>query len=86
MSVEDNKARVKHCLQYFTNDTLEQYLDLYDEHVVLHGYSPGLPPGRAGARLHYTNLLSSFPDPLVTIGQMIGEGDLVACVYTLHGC
>ena len=84
MSVAENKARIEHFVKFFRQETLDQYLELYDPNVVLHGYPPDLPPGLTGARAFYTGLVSAFPDSTIRVDLMVGEGDYVACHYTMR--
>ena len=84
MSVAENKARIEHFVKFFRQETLDQYLELYDPNVVLHGYPPDLPPGLTGVRAFYTGFTTAFPDSQITVDLMVGEGDYVACHFTLQ--
>ena len=84
MSVAENKACLEHFVQYFNKETLDQYLEIYAPDVVLHGYPPDLPPGFEGVRAFYTAFVNAFPDSTITVNLMVGEGDYVACHFTMR--
>ena len=85
MSVEENKALVRKAAELFRADAMEEYLQYYAPDATLHFLPPGLPPGREGARLFYQVFRSAFPDARVRIDDLLGEGDMMACRFTLTG-
>jgi predicted SnoaL-like aldol condensation-catalyzing enzyme len=85
MSVEANKAVVTRAIELFRPDTLEQYLETYAPDSKLHFLPPELPPGREGARLFYSSFMKAFPDINLRADDLMGEGDKVACRFTVTG-
>ncbi len=63
----------------------QEYLECYAEHVILHGFPPDLPPGRAGATAFYGMIWSAFPDAAVVPSEIVTEGSRIAVLYTLRG-
>jgi predicted ester cyclase len=84
-TVERNKAALERAARNFSPSTLEEYLQLYDENVQLHFLPPGLPRGRAGARMFYQGFFAAFPDARLTLQDPIGEDDKVACHFRVEG-
>lgn len=83
--IERNKAALERAVRDFSANTLEEYLQLYDEDARLHFLPPDLPAGRAGARPFYQGFFAAFPDARLTLQDLIGEDDRVACRFTLEG-
>lgn len=79
-----NQAAFLQAIEQWNSGNLNAYLELYDENVVLHGFPPGLPPGRVGARLFYEGIWAAFPDSHLIIHDLILEGDRLACRYELE--
>ena len=85
MSLEQNKSVVRR----FVDDAQCRHdLTAIDEL-----FSPDMidysgfcdPPTREGARRAFAMMFEAFPDLLVTVRQMIAEGDKVATHKTFHG-
>jgi steroid delta-isomerase-like uncharacterized protein len=62
----------------------DRYFDLYDDHVVLHGFPPGLPPGKAGVKAFFMGFWEAFPDAQLR-GEdvVVGENERVAIRYAI---
>jgi predicted ester cyclase len=82
---ESNEAVLRAAVASFNDpDRREDYLELYGEDVVLHGYPDGLT-GKAGAYTFYSRLWSAFPDARLTVEQVIEQEDQLAVRYALSG-
>ncbi|MEZ5145345.1 MAG: ester cyclase [Acidimicrobiales bacterium] len=60
---------------------LDQYLDLYDESIRLHGYSPE-PMSKTEAEAFYRGLWAALDDLHLHIERVVEQGDALA-VYAL---
>jgi steroid delta-isomerase-like uncharacterized protein len=85
MTSERNKEILEGAASNFAPATLNSYVQLYDEDARLHFLPPGLPHGRAGARIFYAAFFAAFPDSRLTLNDVIAEGDKVACRFSIEG-
>jgi steroid delta-isomerase-like uncharacterized protein len=85
LSIEENKAVLLRAIAQF-NDPSQRtnYFDLYAAHAILHGYS-GVEPGIESIKSFYAAFWSAFPDASVTIDNLMGEGNQVACRFAITG-
>ena len=74
----DAKDIVRRVEEAWLRNDLAALDDLIAPDLVSHDVTPGLPPGRDGAKAGHSAFLASFPDRTLTIDHLIGEGDLVA--------
>ena len=65
-------------------DNREGYFEIYDPKVVLHHYPPGIE-GLEGAKQFYRTFWKAFPDCRLSIDEVLFDGDMVACRYTVRG-
>lgn len=79
-----NKAALLQAIDHWNGGNLDQYLELYDPDIGLHGFPAGLPPGAAGAKVFYEGLLTAFPNPRLTLDDVITEGDKIACRFHME--
>jgi len=80
-----NIAALERALKYFPDPaTRDQYFELYDPAVVLHGYA-SVEPGLANAKQFYASMWSAFPDARVQIEDVFAAGDQVACRFVMTG-
>ena len=84
-SVAANKEALRRAASIFGPERFEEYLKLYAEDARLHFLPPGLPPGRAGARVFYGAIFDAFENLRLTIDDMVGEGDQVGLRFSLVG-
>ena len=85
MSVEKNKAALLHAIAQFNDPARRNsYFDLYANHAVLHGYS-GVEPGIESIKNFYAAFWEAFPDASVTIDNLMGEENQVACSFAIRG-
>lgn len=80
---EENKATLRRALENWNRGDLAGYAELYSPGVVLHGYQ-GVEPGMEGTKRFYEAFWAAFPGSRITIEDMFGEGDEVACRFTLR--
>src|SRR3974377_331592 len=87
MSVENNKAAVRHCWENHlskVNATLCE-ADFASTAVNHDPNSPPVPPGPEGITQLITLYRTAFPDLTATVEDMVAEGDEVAYRLTFHG-
>ncbi|MCK6627049.1 MAG: ester cyclase [Anaerolineae bacterium] len=84
MSTTENKAILQRAIANWNSGSLVAYLELYNADVVLHGFPPGLPPGIQGAKLFYEGLWAAFPNPRLTLDDVMAEGDKVVCRFNMQ--
>jgi steroid delta-isomerase-like uncharacterized protein len=63
---------------------LDGYLELYDEGIRLHGFSPE-PMGKADVRGFYEGIFSAFGDPQLDFHEVLWDGDACAIRFTMTG-
>ena len=63
---------------------LDGYLELYDENILLHGYTPE-PLDRPAVRAFYTGIFAAFPGCRLTVHETIVDGERLSCRFTLTG-
>jgi predicted ester cyclase len=81
MAAEDNKALIRRYYQALNDKDFH----MYDEMIAPDVTYNGAAPGRDGMRHFSTTLRVAFPDPRVTVEDMVAEGDLVATFFTWTG-
>ena len=84
MSTDTNLATFQRAIASWNGGNLEAYLDNYDSNVILHGFDPRLPPGKAGATAFYSGLWGAFPNPQLIVDDVIQEGDKLACRFRMQ--
>jgi SnoaL-like polyketide cyclase len=64
----------------------DEYFDvLYDDDVVLHGYTPEPLTPKAAVKGFYAAIFEAFPDCRVATDELIVEGDVLAWRYRFAG-
>lgn len=63
---------------------LDGYLHLYDDAVLLHGYTPE-PLPKPAVREFYLGVTTAFPGCRITVHDTLTDGDRLACRFTLTG-
>lgn len=63
---------------------LDQYLELYDEQISLHGYTDA-PLGKAEVREFYKGVFAALSDIVLEIHEVVENGPLLGCRFTMHG-
>ena len=84
MSSALNLNRLRRAIQAWNRGDLDAYLDLYDDEITLHGYSPQ-PMDKATVRGFYSMVIGAFPGSQLTIDEEIVDGDRMALRFTQRG-
>ncbi len=86
MSVEENKAIVRRCIdEAFNKGKTAAMDDFLAPNVVPHPLPPGVPHDLEGLKRFFTTLLAVFPDYCLMIEDMVAEGDKVVIRSTISG-
>ena len=85
MSTDDNKAAVRQVYEAISGHNLDGYIQGLAANYVDHSLPPGLPPGIESSRMLMAGVFAAFPDLVITIEDMIAEGNSVAGRVTLRG-
>ncbi len=80
----DNQAVLRRAIEKWNEGNLDAYLELYAHSVVLHSVPEDFPAGVEGVRKMYEGMWSSYPGSLIQIDDLLGEGQKVACRYTVQ--
>ena len=84
MSVDGNLQRLQGAIDHWNSGDLDGYLDLYAFTVRLDSVPSGFPTGVDGVRKMYQGMWSAYPGSTITIEDLFGQGDKVACRYTVR--
>ena len=84
MTGDTNLQALRRAIEAWNGGDLDAYLDLYDDGITLHGYSPQ-PMDKATVRGFYSMLFSAFPGSQLTIEEEIVDGDRMALRFTQRG-
>jgi predicted ester cyclase len=63
---------------------LDGYLELYDDSIRLHGYSPE-PLDKAAVRGFYEAIFAAFDRPQLEFHEVLADGDALSCRFTMTG-
>jgi predicted ester cyclase len=63
---------------------LDGYLQLYDEHIRLHGYTPE-PMDKTQVREFYADVFRAFDTPQLVFDEVLWDGDAAAIRFTMTG-
>jgi steroid delta-isomerase-like uncharacterized protein len=86
MTPEANKALIRrHFAEIWNQRRLDIADELVDEAYLSHFPVPGQPPGIAGFTYGVQMLHQTFPDLVITVEDLIAEGDKVAARLTARG-
>ena len=78
MSVEENKAIVRHWIEVVASEArFEELENIFYPDYVTYGLPPEMPPGPEGARQMVLAFKNAFPDFRMTVEEMLAEGDTV---------
>jgi steroid delta-isomerase-like uncharacterized protein len=70
--------------QSWNAGSLDAYLELYDEDIRLHGYSPE-PMSKAEVRGFYEAIFRAFGSPKLEFHETLWDGDACAARFTMTG-
>lgn len=84
MGGERNLGNLQRAIEAWNAGDLVSYLELYDEAISLHGYSPE-PMNKTAVRGFYSIIFAAFPASQLTLDEEIVDGDRVALRFTQTG-
>lgn len=79
-----NRQAVEQAIDHWNRGDLANYLRLYSDDVVLHGYA-GLEAGFANVRRFYEAWWQAFPASQLVLKDVIAAGDKVVCRFLIEG-
>jgi predicted ester cyclase len=79
-----NEAALEQARQAWNAGDLPGYLELYDEGIRLHGYSPE-PMDKPSATAFYESVFAAFPNPQLTFHEVFSSGDSLCINFTMTG-
>jgi steroid delta-isomerase-like uncharacterized protein len=79
-----NEATLHTAIERWNAGDLDGYLGLYDDGVLLHGYTPE-PMPKAAVREFYAGVMAAFPGCRITVHETFRDGDRLVCRFTLTG-
>lgn len=83
MSIEENKALIRHVYELCNRKELDAFFQLLDPAYIAH--SPMGDSSLEQAKQGETMYFAAFPDVIATIEDMVAEGDKVAIRATWRG-
>lgn len=86
MSIDDNKAIARRYIdELWGARNLAIAEDIFAANYTIHQAGQSIPANPGFLRQSISTILTAFPDLQMSIGQVIGEGDLVVLNWTNHG-
>jgi steroid delta-isomerase-like uncharacterized protein len=82
--MSENLANLQRAIEAWNAGDLDRYLELYDEGIRLHGYSP-VPMTKDQVRGFYSMIFAAFPSSQLTVDEEVVDGDRVALRFTQTG-
>jgi steroid delta-isomerase-like uncharacterized protein len=79
-----NESNLQRALEAWNAGDLEGHLELYDDSIKLHGYSPE-PMGKDEVRGFYAGIHQAFDGPQLTFHEVFGAGDRLVIRFTMTG-
>jgi steroid delta-isomerase-like uncharacterized protein len=79
-----NQAVVREAIDQWNRGDLAQYLRLYADNIVIHGYA-GLEPGFANIHRFYEDWWRAFPGSKLVLNDIISAEDKVVCRFQIDG-
>lgn len=73
MTGDSNLGHLSRAIEAWNRGDLDAYLDLYDDGITLHGYSPQ-PMDKSTVRGFYSMVFGAFPGSQLTIDEEIVDG------------
>jgi steroid delta-isomerase-like uncharacterized protein len=84
MSAARNEANVQRATEAWNAGDLNGYLELYDEEIRLHGYSPE-PMDKTAVRGFYEAVFAAFDGPQLEFHELFSSDDRLAIRFTMTG-
>jgi steroid delta-isomerase-like uncharacterized protein len=85
MSIEENKAIARRCLEAITDKDFAVIDQLYASSYIRHDPDSPQVRSREDYRQYLTGLCTTFPDLHFTVDDLIAEGDQVVCRFSVRG-
>ncbi|NOH04458.1 MAG: ester cyclase [Chloroflexi bacterium] len=85
MSLEENKAIVRHYQEIYNSNNLDQLTEVLSESLLTPKIMAGVPTGIEGAKAAHQIMLAGFPDYRTVIEDLVAEGDKVVARITMSG-
>ena len=87
--MSDFRARYEQARQSWNSGDLAGYLSIYDEGIKLYGYTPE-PMTKPAVTVFYQQIWASLhdegrPNPSLVFYEVMLEGDLYSCRFTMSG-
>ena len=84
MTAAANETNLQRAFEAWNARDLDGYLELYDDSIKLHGYSPE-PMGKSAVRGFYQMIHHAFDGPKLTFHDVFSNGDRLAVRFTMTG-
>ncbi|HJU81701.1 MAG TPA: ester cyclase [Acidimicrobiia bacterium] len=84
MSVQSNEVALRKAIDAWNTGDLARYLDLYDEGIQLHGYSPK-PMNKASVHKFYEESWEAYANQQLSIDEVFGQNDRLCVRFTNTG-
>jgi steroid delta-isomerase-like uncharacterized protein len=82
--VSTKRIAFDRAIEQWNNGALDDYLELYDDGIQLHGYSEA-PMDKATVRSFYRGLWEALGDLHLTIHEVVEDDDHLCCRFTMTG-
>jgi len=82
---EQNKALVRRYQEAHNQNNLSALDEIVAADIISHWFTPGVPPGLAGAKMVHKILVAAFPNLFYHIEELLAEGDKVMMRFTSTG-
>lgn len=82
--MSEKKATLQHAVRHWNAGELDNYLVMYADEAVLHGYGSE-PIGKAQAAGFYAEMMQAFPGSQVRLDDLIDIDDRLVIRYTQTG-
>src|SRR5271154_846965 len=80
-----NRQNLRQTIKCFADpQKRHEYFRLYSDDIVLYGYQ-GVEPGLESVKQFYNAFWRVFPDAIVTVQELIEEGDTLVARYVITG-
>jgi predicted ester cyclase len=84
MSAAENEANLQRAFESWNSGSLDGYLELYDDAIKLHGYTPE-PMDKTAVRALYENTFEAFDKPKLAFHEVFSNGDRLCIRFTMTG-
>jgi predicted ester cyclase len=84
MSMSAQRDAFERAITAWNAGDLDRYLELYDERILLHGYTEAAM-GKAAVRGFYEGVFAALSGIVLEIHEVVENGSLLGCRFTMHG-